>query len=423
MIILVVDVNKGFETQTGECLILGEVIRKPMIVVLNKIDEIEDPKREAAVEKITRKVRKTLEQTIFKNSRIIPVSAASLTNIDKLVSAMAEEVEKITFNRNRDGTFIFAFDHCFTIKGSGTVLSGTVLQGSVKVNDSIEIPQLKEDRKVKSIQVFRNPVNSGSAGDRLGLCMTNFDSKLLERGLVCQKGSVLTSNAVIIKLNRIKFYKRDIKTKSKFHCSVGHETVMGVILVFSSNQPNFNWESEFCFEETFPDEPDSSKTYFGLIEFEQPVMVHEDMLLIGSKLDTEQKNVCRLAFHGQISLQLSSSDKNYKHTFLPGLKIFKTKSKEGTVQRVVNETEIITANLFEKETDRSKFVGMQCELTTGEIGTIAGSFGQSSKVKIQFKSSLQQSTLEALKNTKNEEVKICLNFKKFVFDKNHRMVQ
>lgn len=423
MMILVVDIQKGFETQTGECLILGEVTRKPMIVVLNKIDIIEESKRCTTIEKVTKKVQKTLVSTIFKTSRIIPVSAACNINIDQLTEAMVQEVEKINLVRNQKSLFIFAFDHCFAIKGSGTVLSGTVLQGTIKVNDSIEIPHLKQERKVKSMQMFRKPVNSGATGDRLGICITNFDSKLLERGLICQKGCVQPAFAVIIRLNRIRYYKRDIKSKAKFHCSVGHETVMGNVLVFSSTESQvFDWTSNYAYEEKMQDDPDQPRTFFALIEFEHPVMVHDKTLLIGSKLDTEQTNVCRLAFHGEVSIDNSSGDKSYQQSFLLNLKVFKIKSREGSIQRVVNDYEVITANLFKKETDRSKFTNMKCQLSTGEHGIIAGSFGQSSKVRIQFTSPLQVSSLEILKNQKND-VKVQLSFKKFIFDKNHRMVQ
>lgn len=120
--VLVVDIQKGFETQTGECLILAEVTGKPLIVVLNKIDIIEESTREAFVEKVTRKVQKTLEATIFRDSKIIPVSAVNATNIDKLTSTMIQEVQTMNLMRNVQAPFIFAFDHCFAIKGSGTVL-------------------------------------------------------------------------------------------------------------------------------------------------------------------------------------------------------------------------------------------------------------------------------------------------------------
>jgi selenocysteine-specific elongation factor len=422
--ILVVDIQKGFEPQTGECLILGEISKKPLIVVLNKIDMIDEGKRENVIEKMTKRVSKTLEPTIFKRSPIIPVAAMKEINIEKLISALIDESKNLQLNRDVKSPFVFAFDHCFSIKGSGTVLSGTVLQGTVKVNDTIEIPNLKSERKVKSMQMFRRPIDSAQAGDRIGICITNFDSKLLERGLLCHKGYVESAYAVVMKVNRIKYFKREIKSKAKFHCSIGHETVMASIVLFSSRDTSeFNFESEYLYEDTLPDEANDGN-YFVLIEFEHPVLVFNNMLLIASKLDTEQTNVCRLAFYGNVALNYSSIDKNFKDDFLHKLKIYKEKSREGIVQRLVNDGEVIVGNLFKKETDRSKFERMKCKLSTGEIGFIAGAFGQSSKVRVQFTVPLNSSTIDSIKNSKgNEGVKVILAFKKFIFDKNHRIMQ
>jgi selenocysteine-specific elongation factor len=55
--------------------------------------------------------------------------------------------------RSTDGPFLLSVDHCFPVKGQGTVLTGTVLSGAVKVNDTIELPELKLQKKVKSLQV------------------------------------------------------------------------------------------------------------------------------------------------------------------------------------------------------------------------------------------------------------------------------
>jgi len=60
---------------------------------------------------------------------------------------------------SKDQPFIFSIDHCFQIKGQGTVLTGTVLSGQVKLGDSIELPALKQEKKVKSMQMFKKPVS------------------------------------------------------------------------------------------------------------------------------------------------------------------------------------------------------------------------------------------------------------------------
>ena len=67
--------------------------------------------------------------------------------------------------------FLFSIDHCFQIKGQGTVLTGTVLSGAIKVGDNIELPALKQEKKIKSMQMFRKPVQAVRQGDRVGICV------------------------------------------------------------------------------------------------------------------------------------------------------------------------------------------------------------------------------------------------------------
>lgn len=75
MMLLVVDIVKGIQTQTAECLIIGEICCDKMLIVLNKLDQIEESKRATTIEKISKRLQKTLESTKFANSKIIAVAA------------------------------------------------------------------------------------------------------------------------------------------------------------------------------------------------------------------------------------------------------------------------------------------------------------------------------------------------------------
>ena len=76
---------------------------------------------------------------------------------------------------------LIAVDHCFQIKGKGTILTGTILSGILSVNQDIEIPSISEKKKVKSIQMFKNPVKSAQKGDRIGFSVANLDASKFER--------------------------------------------------------------------------------------------------------------------------------------------------------------------------------------------------------------------------------------------------
>lgn len=258
-------------------------------------------------------------------------------------------------------------------------------------------------KKVKSMQMFRSPVECASQGDRLGICVTQFDPKQLERGLVSSPGYLSSASAVIILAKQIKYYKNSVKTKSKFHISVGYETVLGKITVFGLYEDDINstltednffsydqlyrYQDELLTEklenaEIKPETEVPLRQYI-LLEFEKPIIVAPQSMTIGSKLDLDiHSSQCRLAFYGNIIEIIK--DKNYFSTILPNLKVYKNKQKFGSIDRVKNETEIIGKNMFKKETNIKLFLGLKVTLSTGETGIIDGSFGQNGKVNIRI---------------------------------------
>lgn len=105
------------------------------------------------------------------------------------------------------------------------------LQGSVSVNDTIELPALRVTKQVKSIQMFRQPVPRAVRGDRAGVCVTQLDAGLMERGLAAAPGTVPTFSGAIAAVDKVRFFAGRVGSKSKFHVSVGHATVMAEIQV------------------------------------------------------------------------------------------------------------------------------------------------------------------------------------------------
>lgn len=82
--------------------------------------------------------------------------------------------------------------------------------------------------------MFHKPFETIRQGDRAGICVTQFDPKCLERGLICSPGALPTLFAAVAKVSRIPYFSGDIATKSKFHVTIGHSTVMARILLFES---------------------------------------------------------------------------------------------------------------------------------------------------------------------------------------------
>ncbi|XP_050021383.1 selenocysteine-specific elongation factor isoform X2 [Alexandromys fortis] len=429
LMMLVIDVTKGMQTQSAECLVIGQIACQKLVVVLNKIDLLAEGKRQAAIDKMTKKMQKTLENTKFRSAPVIPVAA-------KPGGPEAPETE--------------------------------APQG---ISELIEVV-----KKVKSMQMFHTPVTSAMQGDRLGICVTQFDPKLLERGLVCAPESLHTIHAALISVEKIPYFRGPLQTKAKFHITVGHETVMGRMLFFSPAPDSFDLEPkldffdlsrEYLFQEQYlckdsmptategGDEVDMKaghtpggqcpRQQWALVEFEKPVTCPRLCLVIGSRLDADiHTNTCRLAFHGVLLQGLE--DKNYTESFLPALRVYKLKHKHGLVERVMDDYSVIGRSLFKKETNIQLFVGLKVQLSTGEQGVIDSAFGQSGKFKIHIPGGLSPESKKILtptlkkrnragrgETTKQEEgterpepmqpVTLSLSFKRYVFDTQKRMVQ
>ena len=415
-----------------------------------------------------KKLAKTLETTKFAGSPIIAVAAKpespdecpteplGMKEMSELLATKAYVPQ-----RNNSGPFLFAVDHCFSVRGQGTVMTGTVLQGSVSLNDNVEIPSLKVVKKVKSMQMFRQPVTKVSQGDRAGICVTQFDPKLLERGLVCQPSSIPTIFAGIISVQKIQYYKGQVSSKAKFHITIGHETVMGKAQFFglpvsvdsSPSTDSFDFSQEYLFQDELHEvskEKDKETAensepainldqQYAVLELEKPVTCPNSSLVIGSRLDTDiHLNTCRLAFHGKFLSMFT--DKNYSETNLPKLRIFKKKSRVGEVERAVDEFSLVGKRLFKKETNIALFSNLKVRLSTGEAGVIEGGFGQSGKFKVRIPAGLSPESFNLMSQGKGKKgkgkgvnveeqgekvapVKIILDFKRYIFDPDKKMIQ
>ena len=239
-------------------------------------------------------------------------------------------------------------------------------------------------------------------GDRLGLCVTQFDPKQLERGLVCTPDSLPSIVAGVVRVKKIPYFKGTVTTKAKFHITVGYDTVMGRATFFgdycdsaaaAAKSDSFDYDKDYLYQDELIGAKGKSgencdtermpNEQFALLELEKPVTCAEKSLVIGSKLDTDiHSNVCRLAFHGQL-LDIFRDEK-YVETVLPKLRVYKDKCKNGVVERKHDDYSVICRGLFKKESKIDAFVGMKVTLSTGESGMIEGGFGQSGKFKVRI---------------------------------------
>lgn len=197
--ILVVAANDGPLPQTREHVLLAHQVNVPKIVVfLNKMD-LADPE---LVELVEMDVRELLTKNGYDgdNAPIIKGSATKALEGDAdseqaimdLVQSLDDYVEEP--QRDLDKDFLMPIEDVFSIKGRGTVATGRIEQGTVKLNDEVEIVGIKPTQKtvVTGIEAFKKNLDQGQAGDNAGLLLRGIEREQVERGQVLAKPGSIT---------------------------------------------------------------------------------------------------------------------------------------------------------------------------------------------------------------------------------------
>jgi elongation factor Tu len=198
--ILVVAATDGPMPQTREHILLARQVGVPaMVVALNKVDAVDD---EELLELVELEVRDLLSQYDFPGDDIPIVKVSGLKalegdaewekNIDELMAAV--DIHIPTPARAVDEPFLMPVEDVFTIQGRGTVATGRVERGIVKVNEPVEIIGIRETQKTvcTGVEMFHKLLDEGVAGDNVGLLLRGIDRKQVERGQVIAKPGSIT---------------------------------------------------------------------------------------------------------------------------------------------------------------------------------------------------------------------------------------
>ena len=196
--VLVVSAADGPMPQTREHVLLARQVGVPKIVVfLNKMD-MADPE---LVELVEMDVRELLAKYEFdEDAPIIKGSALKALEDDsdnmdavmELVKALDEYIEEP--KRDLDKEFLMPIEDVFSIKGRGTVATGRIEQGIIKINDEVEIVGLKDTQKtvVTGVEMFKKNLDQGQAGDNVGILVRGIEREQIERGQVLAKPGTIT---------------------------------------------------------------------------------------------------------------------------------------------------------------------------------------------------------------------------------------
>lgn len=198
--ILVVAATDGPMPQTREHILLARQVGVPAVVVfLNKIDQVSDPE---LVDLVEEEVRDLLKKYNFPGDDVPIIRGSALkalegdtdsvTAIEKLIEALDSYIPDP--KRETDKPFLMPVEDIFSIKGRGTVATGRVERGVVKVNEEIEIVGLGPTRKtvVTGVEMFKKELDQGQAGDNVGILLRGVEREDIERGMVLAKIGSMT---------------------------------------------------------------------------------------------------------------------------------------------------------------------------------------------------------------------------------------
>ncbi|MBK7511381.1 MAG: elongation factor Tu [Chloracidobacterium sp.] len=198
--ILVVAATDGPMPQTREHILLGRQVGIPtMVVFMNKVDMVDD---EEMLELVDMEIRELLTSYEFPGDDTPIIQGSALkalegdpaweAKIDELMQAVDDFIP--TPARETDKPFLMPVEDIFTIQGRGTVATGRIERGQINVNEPVEIVGIKDTRNsvVTGVEMFKKLLDSGMAGDNVGLLLRGVERKEIERGQVIAKPGSIT---------------------------------------------------------------------------------------------------------------------------------------------------------------------------------------------------------------------------------------
>jgi len=229
LVALIIAADEGFMPQTREHLDICSLLKvKKGLIVLTKIDLVDDEILELVREEVTETVR----NTFLKDSPILPISSTSGKGIPELVLTL-DHLSKEVEERSSRGLFRLPIDRVFVMKGFGTVVTGTMVSGSLSLGEMVEILPSGLEGKVRNLQVYNRPVERAMAGQRAAVNLQGIEASVIERGDILVHPTTLTPTRLIdVYLEYLPNAPRPLKhrTKQRFHIGTNLTTASVFLL-------------------------------------------------------------------------------------------------------------------------------------------------------------------------------------------------
>ena len=224
-VLLVIAADDGVMPQTQEHLDICHLLKIPAgLVVLTRCDLVEDPEM---IELCKEEIQEMVRGTFLEEAPIVSVSSVSGEGLETLKHELAHLYQKL-HSADSEKPFRFMVDRSFTMKGFGTVVTGTLLVGKIsKDSDIHQFPQ-QTPLRVRGFQVHGQPVEQAEAGQRVAINIANLRKEEIQRGdQLALPASLLTSYVLNVELHLLPHSPRPLRRQDRVRVYLGTREVMG----------------------------------------------------------------------------------------------------------------------------------------------------------------------------------------------------
>ncbi|MCP4106395.1 MAG: selenocysteine-specific translation elongation factor [Desulfobacteraceae bacterium] len=335
IVAMVIAADEGVMPQTKEhmeiCNLLGV---RYGLVVLTKTDLVD----EEWLELVQEDIREFIMGTFLENSTVIPVSSVTGQGIQEFVKIL-DDLSAVIPERPPTSLFRLPVDRVFTIKGFGTVITGTLISGRVRVGDTVTLyPSGIITSKVRGIQVHNQSVDQAETGMRTALNFQGVDKSSVDRGeVVSNAGALVSSYMLDVSLHFLNSNPKALKNRTRIRFHSGTSEVLGNLILLET-------------EELVPGE-----TVVAQIRMDSPVaLVKDDRFVIRSY------SPIRTIGGGHVINPIPRKHKRFKSEVIEGLKGLVDHSSEHIISFHIDEAGyrgvsfselLIMSNIPEKQLD------------------------------------------------------------------------
>jgi len=223
LVLFVVAADDGVMPQTQEHLDILQLLQvKRGMIVITKVDLVD----EEWLDLVKEEVREAVRGTFLEGAPFFCVSAVSGRGIDELRAALDEFLDAQEERASR-GIFWMPIDRSFSIKGFGTVVTGSVLSGEIHVGDALELLPQRRQVRIRGLQTHNRDVDRVSTGDRAAVNLQGVAKEEVERGNVLTlPGYFVPSHRFDVRLQLLKSARRPLRANDRVRLHVGTEEVM-----------------------------------------------------------------------------------------------------------------------------------------------------------------------------------------------------